>query len=119
LSFNRFNRVVMAVFLTGPRRCRVELTADRLNVTMGPAGWAFAASLPRASIVGAERVTGPVWAWGAHGWRGRWLVNGSSRGLVQLTIEPVGRGRCLFVPVKLRELTLSLDQPDAFLAALP
>ncbi len=61
---------------------------------------------------------GPVWAWGAHGWRGRWLVNGSARGLVRLTIQPAGGGRCLMFPIALRQLTLSLEEPEQFIAAL-
>jgi hypothetical protein len=85
---------------------------------MGAVGWAFAAEVPRASIIDVTRATGPVWAWGAHGWRGRWLVNGSGRGLVRLTIDPRARGRSLGVPIKLRELTLSIDDPDGFVEAL-
>jgi hypothetical protein len=108
----------MTPLLTGPRRCRVTLTSTRLKVRMGIAAWAFKASVPLSSVVGAKRVNGPVLGWGAHGWRGRWLINGSSRGLVQVSIEPTGRGRCLIVPVKLRQLTLSLEQPDEFIAAL-
>lgn len=118
LSFNAFLRIVMTPILCGPRRCNVVLTGDRLEVTMGIGGWAFSAAVPRSSITGATRVAGPVWAWGAHGWRGRWLVNGSSRGLVQVSIDPRARGRCLFVPLKVKELTLSLEQPDEFVAAL-
>jgi hypothetical protein len=117
-SFNPFTRVLMTLLLSGPGLCRAELSGDRLRVRMGLGGWAFACSVRRDSIVDARPVRGPVLAWGAHGWRGRWLVNGSSRGLVQLTIEPAGRGRCLFVPVKLRQLTLSLDDPSGFIDAV-
>jgi hypothetical protein len=85
---------------------------------MGAGGWAFSGIVPRSSITEVKRVTGPVWAWGAHGWRGRWLVNGSANGLVQVSIEPTARGHCLFFPVKLRQLTVSLDEPDEFVAAL-
>jgi len=46
------------------------------------------------------------------------LVNGSSHGLVQLTIDPPEHGRCLVFAIKLRQLTLSLDHPDAFVAAV-
>jgi hypothetical protein len=35
-----------------------------------------------------------------------------------MTIDPRARGRCAFIPVKIRELTLSLEDPDAFIAAL-
>ena len=118
LSFNPFMRIVMTPMLCGPRRCRVVLTADRLRVTMGMGAWAFSAAVPRSSITGAARVSGPVLGWGAHGWRGRWLINGSSRGLVQVTVDPPTRGRCLIVPLKVKELTLSLEHPDEFVAAL-
>jgi hypothetical protein len=36
-----------------------------------------------------DRVT----RWGVHGWRGRWAVNGSSKGMVELTIDPPVRAR--------------------------
>jgi hypothetical protein len=118
LSFNSFMRAVMTPMLCGRRRCRVELRRTRLRVKMGLAGWAFAATIPRSSITGATRVSGPVLAWGAHGWRGRWLINGSSRGLVRISIDPAGRGRCLFFPLRVKELTVSLETPDEFVAAL-
>lgn len=117
-SFNKFMRVVMTPLLTGPRHCHVNLTSDRLDVKMGMGAWAFSTTLPRSSVVDAKRVTGPVLGWGAHGWRGQWLINGSSQGLVRVSIDPTGRGRCLFVPVKVKRLTLSLEEPDQFIAAL-
>jgi hypothetical protein len=118
LSFNRFMQALMTPLFAGPRRCCVEIRPETLQVTMGAGGWAFAATVARSSIAGVDRVSGPVWGWGAHGWRGRWLVNGSGRGLVRLTIDPRGRASCLAIPVKLRELTLSLDDPAGFVAAL-
>jgi hypothetical protein len=118
ISFNRFMRIVMTPLLTGPRHCRVVLTDDRLDVKMGLGGWAFSAALPRSAVKSVERVSGPVLGWGAHGWRGQWLVNGSGQGLVRVTIDPAGRGRCLIVPIKVRRLTLSLEAPDQFVAAL-
>jgi hypothetical protein len=61
---------------------------------------------------------------GVHGRRGRWLVNGSAEGLAELTIDPpvrispsidtlYGLG-----PSRVRQLTLSLDDPDGFVAAV-
>ncbi len=118
ISFNRFMRVVMTPILAGPRHCHVVLTADRLKVKMGMGGWAFSAAVPRSSVVDAKRASGPVFGWGAHGWRGQWLINGSSQGLVRVSIDPAGRGRCLIVPVKVKRLTLSLEEPDQFIAGL-
>ena len=89
--------------------------AERLRVRMG---WGFAADAPRVSIrtrVRDERVVGGI---GVHGWRGSWLVNGATSGLVTLEFEPEQRARVLSVPVRLRRLRLSLEDPDAFITAL-
>jgi len=118
ISFTNWMRVLMAAVLAGPRHCAVTVSSDHLDVHMGVGGWAFATSVHRSSIVDVRRVNRPVWAWGAHGWRGRWLVNGSGDGLVQVTIDPPQHGRCLVFAIKLRQLTLSLDDPDGFVAAL-
>ncbi len=55
---------------------------------------------------------------GAHGWRGRWLVNGAGDGLVVIDISPPARARVTGVPVRLRELTVSVEDPDALAAEL-
>lgn len=117
-SYSIGMRLLVTPLFAGPRRCTIHVGADIVVVRMGLLGWAFAAAVPRTSITEARRVPGPVWAWGAHGWRGRWLVNGSSRGLVQLTIVPTARGRCMGFPLKVKELTLSLAEPDAFVEAV-
>jgi hypothetical protein len=109
---------LMTFLMTGPRHSVVEVDAQRVLVRMGPGGWAFTADVPRSSIVHAARVDGPVWGWGAHGWRDRWLVNGSGKGLVQLIVAPKAAGRCLFFPLRIGELTLSLEEPDAFVDAV-
>jgi hypothetical protein len=118
ISFGRFMRVLMTLLLCGPHQCRVTVSDGWLEVRMGVGGWAFAARVPRGSIVAVEPSDRSVMAWGAHGWRGRWLVNGSSRGLVQLTIDPPARARCIGFPIRLRQLTVSLVDRDSLLAAL-
>ena len=52
------------------------------------------------------------------GWGGRWLVNGAGSRLVQISIDPVGRGRVIGFPVRLRELTVSAEHPTELAAAL-
>jgi hypothetical protein len=94
----------------------VELDDDSLRVQLG---WGFTARIPRRSISAAERgkdVAG-ITA-GAHGWRGRWLVNGSRRGIVRLDIDPPVRAWTLAIPVRLRQLLVSLEDPEGFLTAL-
>ena len=111
-------RALMTLLVAGPTHSRVTVLQDRVHVSMGAGGWASAADISRSAIVEATQTSGPVWGWGAHGWRGRWLVNGSSRGLVRLTMQPPQRGRCLVFPIKVRELTSSLDDPAGFLEVL-
>ena len=111
-SYNAFIRVLMTPMLLGPRYSTVRVDDDHVSVRMGLGGWGFAANVPRASITEVARAAGPVLGWGL------WLVNGSSRGLVRMTIEPRARGRCLGFPLRIRQLTVSLADPDGFAKAV-
>lgn len=100
----------------GRRLSRIEVDASEIRVRMGLGFWT---TVPRASVtsvadVGHRRVLG----WGVHGWRGRWLVNGSSSGLVTIGIDPSVRARVLGIPVRLRELTVSVVEPAALVSDL-
>jgi hypothetical protein len=81
--------------------------------------WAFSLTIPRSAIRHVAEDHGRVWGWGVHGWRGQWLVNGSSSGLVRIELDPPTRGRLLLVlPVKVCVLRVSVDDPTALVAAL-
>ena len=108
-------RPLLSLLGLGPRHSGLELDRDRLRARMG---WAFIAAVPRAQIRSAERSEGAVGAVGVHGWRGHWLVNGAASGLVTLRIEPAARAWAIGVPVKLTSLRVSVEDPDALLAAL-
>ena len=82
-------------------------------------GWAFDAELPRSAIRSAHPVKNPFpGSFGAHGWRGRWLVNGAAGPLVALQLEPAVRARVARFPVRVRELMVSVDDPDGLVAML-
>jgi len=53
-----------------------------------------------------------------HGWNGRWLVNGRRDQLVQITIDPAVKAKAVLYPIKLRELTVSVDNRDEFVRVL-
>lgn len=100
-----------------PRRSAfVELGPTEVRVQLG---WGFSARIPRSQITGAGR--GPdrhgITA-GAHGWRRRWLVNGSNTGIVFLALDPPVRAWTLALPIRLRRLEVSLEDPGGFLGAL-
>jgi hypothetical protein len=52
-----------------------------------------------------------------HGFRGRWLVNGSSKGVVELTIDPPVKAKIVGVSTTLRTLLVSVTDPEALIAA--
>ena len=98
----------------GPGRSEVRVDAGTLHVKMG---WAFDAHIPLASITRAEATDARVFAWGVHYSGGRWLVNGSGKGLVALTIEPPAEANLWIKSVPLRSLWVSVTDPDALVAA--
>jgi hypothetical protein len=114
LRYDKWMLALSTLFGVGPRHSEVRVQDGALRVSMG---WGFRATVPLASITSAEHHSGRITSWGAHGWRGRWLVNGSSRGVVVLTIDPPATARALGVPVTLKELAVSVTDPDALIAA--
>ena len=114
IHFTGLNKA-MAVLGMTQRSSDVEVDAAEVRVRMG---WAFRAAIPRASIAGARPDDRRVGAWGVHGWRGRWLVNGSAKRIVAVDIEPPARARVCFVPVRLREMRVSVTDRDGLLTAL-
>ena len=116
VSFGKFNAAFMGALGMSPHRSYVEIDGDTIRARMG---WAFQADIHRRAIVSAERRKGYVWwAYGVHGGRGRWIVNGSGHNIAKLRLDPPARARVLGVPIKLRELWVSLEDPDGFLAAI-
>jgi hypothetical protein len=104
-----------ALFLF-PSDSYVDVGADDVTVKMG---WAFRATFHRSDVAGAAP-SGKRFALtrGVHGWAGRWLVNGAGDGIVAIDLEPKQRAYVLGVPVSLRHLLVSVDDPSALKQAL-
>jgi hypothetical protein len=102
----------------GPGRGGVELDSTVLRVLVP----GFHLDIPRASVRSATRSALRTRSIGVHGGRGRWLVNGSYSGLVELTIEPPcflpRQPSTLFRKTRVDSLTISLVDPDGFIAAV-
>jgi len=114
IRFTGLNRTMSAVGLS-PSRSWVEVDDEAIRVRMG---WAFKLDAPLVNVRDAQPDHGRVWSWGVHGWRGRWLVNGSSSGVVRIDLNPSGRARVGPVPITVRELRVSVDDPEGLVAAL-
>jgi hypothetical protein len=115
IRYSPFKGTLLRLCLVPQRLSHVDVRSDEVRVRMA---WAFSARLPRAAITSVTREK-PVWVTaGAHGWRGRWLVNGASGPIVAIRVDPPARGRVLGVPIEVREVQVSVEDADALIAAL-
>lgn len=115
IRFTGLNKAMAVLGLTR-RLSYVDVSPTRLTVRMS---WAFNAAIDRSSLTSVEPDDSRPFGWGAHGWRGEWLINGSSSGLVRLAFDPPGRGRLLgVVPLTVRVVRVAVEQPDQLIAAL-
>jgi|SRR5579859_3828741 len=107
------------LFGGGPGRSGVEVDPDEIRVRMDD----FKLAVPRSSVRAVARSQAQLrGTTGVHAGRGQLLVNGSTDGLVELTIEPpcyTGRTlNTMFVKERVNSLILSLVDPDGFIAAV-
>jgi hypothetical protein len=114
LRYERWYVLLSTPLGLGPKTSEVRIEDGILHVKMG---WAFDAQIPVASIVRAEASDERTFTAGVHYSNGRWLVNGSGKGLVKLTIEPPVPAKVPLRTVELRSLVLSVTDPDALIAA--
>jgi hypothetical protein len=96
---------------------RILLTETALTVRAGI--W-FRVQIDRAAVQRVARQRDAWWAIGVHtDFRRGWLVNGSPRGIVSVELDPPARGRMAGLPIKVRRLGLSLEDPVGFVSAWP
>lgn len=114
IRFTGANQLMAVVGMT-PSRCYVEVDEQHVRVRMGM--W-FELDTERSVVRSAEPDHGRVLGWGVHGWHDRWLVNGSSSGIVRVTLEPSARAWMGPVPLRVRVLRVSVEEPDGLVAAL-
>ena len=111
-----FGKGLLLRLAGAPKRwAYVELDERRVRIRMS---WAFRATFDRSLVESASRAPRVRVTAGAHGWRGRWLVNGASAPLVTIMLRDRARAWVIGFPVRLREVTVSVAEPDALIAAL-
>ncbi len=114
IRFGRLYRLLSAAVLIPPSQSFVEVAGDRVRVEMASA---FRADFPRAAVASASEYRRRPLSRGVHGWGGRWLVNGSGTGIVEIALDPVQRARVMRFPVRLRTLFVSVEDPAGLVAA--
>ena len=115
LRFGTHSRFLLKLVASGPEKSGIALDDRELAITMGRI---FNGRAPRAAVTSARTLSETVVSRGAHGWRGDWLVNGAGDGLVEVLFEPPMPGHVMMVPVRVRRLRVSVDEPDALVDAL-
>jgi len=115
IHFDTWYRSLSSILLLPPSSSYVEVSSEEVYVRMG---WVFRSRFPRSAVTSATEIHRRPLSRGVHGFAGRWLVNGSGRGIVSIHLVPIQRGYVMGFPVRLRELMVSVTEPGALATAL-
>ena len=115
ILFDRLYGALSTALFMPPAKSYVEMNAGEVWVRMS---WGFAAQFPKSTVKGVSRLARKPISRGVHGFAGRWLVNGSGNGIVIIDLDPPQRGYVMGFPVKLRQLMISVEEPEQFMAVL-
>jgi hypothetical protein len=109
IRFDAWYRALSSALFISPADSYVELDGSDVVVRMA---WAFRARFPRSAIDSVAPFSGNPISRGVHGFRGKWLVNGSGKGLLAIHLGTPQRAYTLAFPVRLRELLISVEEPN-------
>jgi hypothetical protein len=108
-------RLLLTLLGLGPGLSRIEVRPAEVVVRMG---WGFRTTIPRGSITRAYDDQAMGLGIGVHGWRGRYLVNGSMSGIVTIEVQPACRASLMGLPVRLTKLQVSAEDPSGLVASI-
>ena len=115
IRFDPWFRLLSTVVFLPPSGAYVDVENDRAEVRMS---WGFRVSFPIAAVARTSLLDRKPISRGVHGRKGRWLVNGSGQGIVVIDLEPEQNAQVLGFPVQLRQLMVSVEDPDGLRALL-
>ena len=115
ISFDPWYRVLSSVLGLPPSSSYVQVSSDQVEVRMG---WAFRSRFPRSAVASTSALDMRPFSRGVHGFGGRWLVNGSGRGILSIHLHPVQRAYLMGLPVRLQEVLVSIAELPALASAL-
>jgi hypothetical protein len=115
IQFDPWYRILSSTLFLPPAGSYVEVNDQEVRVQMG---WAFRTRFPRSAVTRAEETHTHPLSRGVHGFAGRWLVNGSGRGIVSISLTPTQRGYVMGFPIRLRQLMVSVTEPSALIERL-
>ena len=109
IYFDPWYRVLSFLVGLPPSGSYIELSEDQVKVRMS---WAFRSRFPRSAVSEVSVVSKKPLSRGVHGFCGRWLVNGSGKGILSIKLNPVQRAYVMGFPVRLKELLISVENPS-------
>lgn len=115
IRFDAWYRVLSSAVGLLPSQSYVLIDTEEIEVRMG---WAFRARFPRSAVQAVTSFDRSPLSRGVHGFGGKWLVNGSGAGIVQLDLSPRQRAYVLGIRVSLVTLLVSVGDPTALASAL-
>jgi hypothetical protein len=115
IRFDDWYRPLSVALLLTPSRSYVEIDGNDVHVRMG---WAFRSRFSHTAIASVTELQRTPLSRGVHGFAGRWLVNGSGRGILSVQLKPTQRAYVMGFPVRLRVLMVSVADPIALARAL-
>jgi hypothetical protein len=115
IRFDGAYRYLSSVLLLPPSSAYVEVDGHQVEVRMG---WAFRCRFPRSAVTSATEIRDRPLSRGVHGFSGRWLVNGSGRGILSIDLMPPQRAYVMGFPIRLRQLMVSVAEPATVAGAL-
>ncbi len=118
-GFDRLTAFMDGLLGAGPGSAGVEVDAHEIRILMGR----WKQRIPRASVRSASRSRRNLHGTsGVHASNGQLLVNGTSEGLVELTLEPpcytARTPSTMFVKERVSSVLISLVDPDGFIATI-
>ncbi len=115
IKFDPAYRVLSTIVPVPPSDSYLEVDGDRVYVRMA---WGFRARFPKSAVRSVAPYGRRPMSRGVHGFARRWLVNGSGQGILSIKLDPPARAYVTGFPIRLRELLISLEDPDAARAML-
>jgi hypothetical protein len=115
ITFDPWYRLLSTVLGLPPSSAYVQVTGEQVEVRMG---WAFRSRFRRSEVSSATAMDMRPISRGVHGFGGSWLVNGAGRGILKIELTPAQRAYVIGVPVRLRQLLLSVSEVSTLAAGL-
>ena len=115
ITFDSWYRLLSTVLGLPPSSAYVQVTGEEIDVRMG---WAFRSHFQRAAVSSAAAIDIRPLSRGVHGIDGSWLVNGAGRGILRIQLSPPQRAYRMGIPIRLRELLVSVRDVSIVAAAL-